>query len=168
VDELDENGVLRPGALAPLGRDDGYTVFAQRKDATFDIDVWQRQADKFFAAKIGLMVPKRYTRAPEIDAARVIVTRGAHAIRLVMARPRDDDDLAAAERAEIACGTSGLALLARRCAYVFLVEREGDRDPPALLLAAILASVLLGPIVTRDEIFGVRTARQKLSEAGAG
>jgi hypothetical protein len=47
---------------------------------------------------------------------------------------------------------------------VWLVSRKGDRDPLALRLASILASVLLGPIldVQSGELFGVKTARAKL------
>ena len=60
---------------------------------------------------------------------------------------------------------TGLALLARRCQAVWIVERaDGEPDRLALLLSAILASVLLGPILdpARGELFGVKTARAKL------
>jgi hypothetical protein len=53
--------------------------------------------------------------------------------------------------------------LAKRCPRVLLIESEGTDDRVALLLAALIASVELGPIVTpKAEIFGVRTARMKL------
>ncbi|HZU83705.1 MAG TPA: hypothetical protein VE987_12345, partial [Polyangiaceae bacterium] len=57
-----------------------------------------------------------------------------------------------------------LARLARRCQTLWLIAREASPDPLALRLAAILASVLLGPIVDAayEEIFGVKTARSKL------
>jgi hypothetical protein len=47
---------------------------------------------------------------------------------------------------------------------VWLVVREADDDRAALTIAAVLASMLLGPILAPDgrEIFGVRTARLKL------
>jgi hypothetical protein len=47
---------------------------------------------------------------------------------------------------------------------VWLVSRADQADPLALRLAAILASVFLGPIldVRVPEIFGVKTARAKL------
>jgi hypothetical protein len=57
-----------------------------------------------------------------------------------------------------------MALLAQRCRTVWLVTRETDDDRVSLGIAAIFASVLLGPILapTGDELFGVRTARAKL------
>lgn len=57
-----------------------------------------------------------------------------------------------------------MADLAARCRTVCLVESESDMDRAALCLAALAASILLGPIVppTGDAIYGVRTAREKL------
>ena len=54
--------------------------------------------------------------------------------------------------------------MARRCQTVWLVARTDDADPLALRLAAILASVVLGPILDArgPELFGVKTARAKL------
>lgn len=42
--------------------------------------------------------------------------------------------------------------------------QDRDDDTLALTLAAILASILLGPILDprRSELFGVKTARRKL------
>ena len=72
-----------------------------------------------------------------------------------------------------------MGLLARRCKTVWLIAR-GTSAPPstrdvnaspddrvALLIAAVFASVLLGPILDGDEIFGVRTARLKLERPAA-
>ncbi len=86
------------------------------------------------------------------------------ASRPAFARPRDQDDLALATAAEARTSHTGLVLLARRCPLVWMVVRESREDVPALRLAAILASVLLGPIldVAGGELFGVKTARSKL------
>jgi hypothetical protein len=86
-------------------------------------------------------------------------------VRRIRARPRNADDLAAAEAADRA--NSGLALLARRCGAVWLVEREAEdaalAGSPALRLAAIVASVVLGPILDSrvPELLGVKTARSR-------
>ena len=46
---------------------------------------------------------------------------------------------------------------------MWIVECEGAQDRAALFIAAIFASVFLGPILSADgELFGVRTARLKL------
>jgi hypothetical protein len=154
-------------AAAP-NRDAAYLVFAQRADARIDVDAWNDYAVRFLAARVGLA--QEPERRPESDAqtvfARVVVAPdGAPpAIRSLFARHRDDVDLALAEAADAGAGHTGLALLARRCDSVWLVERDGEPDRPALLCAAILAGVMLGPILDArgPEIFGVKTARAKL------
>jgi hypothetical protein len=144
-------------------------VFGQRTDARIDIDAWCAHAERFFGARIGLTEEKRYPPgkgAPPIDHARFVIapTGGEPGIRAASAGPREDADLALAIQAEASAGGGGLALLARRCPTVWRVVREADDDPLALRLAAIFASVLLGPIVDPrgPEIFGVKTARAKL------
>lgn len=169
---LDARGVLAPGALEPPPRTDALCVFAQRSDARFEIDAWSQQAARFFGARVGLTIDKRYDPAapPERDAARVVVAPdGAPpGTRFCFARAREPDDLGAAEAADIRAGSPGMALLARRCGYVWLVVAESDQDPLALRLAAIVSSVVLGPILSRDgaQLFGVRTARAKLEALG--
>lgn len=168
---LDEQGVLRPAALPPPDRSGAWTIFAQRPDARLDVFALKAQATRFFDAKVGLTVDKRYLAPPATDAARVVLATADPACsgtRLAYARPADAADLALAEAAEERQGTYGLALLARRCPTVWLVACEADLpgdDLVALTLAAIFASVLLGPILSPSgaEIFGVRTAREKLA-----
>jgi hypothetical protein len=146
-------------------------VFAQRADARLDIGALGAQAERFFATRLGLTEDKRYApgqEAPRTDEARFVVApAGAPpGIRAAFARPRDDADLALAVDADERAGPggTGLALVARRCQTVWLVSLETDPDPLALRLAAILASVLLGPILDArvPELFGVKTARAKL------
>jgi hypothetical protein len=168
---LDDRGVVRAGALAPPDAGGAYTVFAQRPDARLDVPALKAQAARFFDAKVGLTVDKRYLAPPDVDAARVVISTAEPAgsgTRLCYGRPSTEADRARADTAERAQGTYGLALLARRCPTVWLVVRQpaaGDEDRAALMLAAILASLLLGPILSPsgDRIFGVRTARELLT-----
>jgi hypothetical protein len=144
-------------------------VFSQAGDARVEIDAWNAHAERFFATRIGLTEDRRYPPAsavPRSDAVRFVIAPHGQpsAIRAAFARPRDDEDLALAEAADARSGFTGLALLARRCPTVWRVEREGATDLMALRLCAVLASVLLGPILdsrTR-ELFGVKTARAKI------
>lgn len=165
---LDEDGVLRPGALAAPDRDLSYAVFAQRTDARLDVENIKRQAERYFAIKLGLTVDKRYgDPAPAIDAARIVVAGGdgtSSGTRLVYGRRVDAADLAAAEQAERMMGTYGLALLAQRCKMIWCVVPDVEEDRAALTIAAILASTVLGPILSPGghEIYGVRGARLKL------
>ncbi len=167
---LDEHGLLRDGALEPPSRDKAFTVFAQRDDARIELDAWKRHADQFFRTRLGLTSDKSYAPGvPRTDAAQVMVAPegGREGLRLCFARPRGDDDLRAAEDADAHAGAAGLGLLARRCRTVWLVEAEGEDDAVALRIAAILASVVLGPILSpgASEIFGVKTARETLESA---
>jgi hypothetical protein len=165
---LDERGVLLPGALSPPDRSAAFTVFAQRGDAMLDLAAIKTQSTRFFEARLGLTVEKRYAHPPpETDAARVVLASNdglTSGTRLCFARPATTDDHAAAEAAERRQGTTGMSLLAQRCPVVWLVTREADDDRVALTIAAIFASTLLGPILSPagDELFGVRTARMKL------
>lgn len=167
-DLLDERGILRPGALASPALERTYAVFSQRADVRLDIDAVKRQAERFFAARVGLTVDKRYSDlAPEQDAARVVISSGdgtSSGTRLCYGRLAEAADLAAAEAAERAMGTYGLALLAQRCRSIWLIVPEVEEDRAALTLAAIFASQMLGPIMSPggNELYGVRGARLKL------
>ena len=174
---LDARGVLRADAgLAPPERDATYAVFAQRTDARLDIDALRSQAAQFFATKLGVTVEKQYgALSPQVDAVRIVVA-GADAsacgTRLCYGRPVVWDDLAAANEAEQVMKTYGLALLAKRCGMIWLIASGsggGSGDRVALTIAGILASVVLGPIVTpgRRQIFGVKGARLELEADAA-
>jgi hypothetical protein len=165
---VDERGIVRAGAIVSPARAEAFTVFAQRTDARVEAATWERHATQFFDARVGLVVEKRYgdEEPPLVDAARVVVAPSAAppGTRFCFGRPREADDLEAAERADALAGSPGLGLLAKRCEHVWLVATESADDRIALLLAAILASVVLGPILAPDgeAIFGVRTARARL------
>lgn len=143
-------------------RDGFLRIFAQQAEAHLEIEAWNRHGERFFGARIGLAEPLdgggRIVIAPEGLEPGIRAARG---------RARNEDDLVQAERAEERAGGGGLALLARRCQTVWLVERRDPADTLALRLAAVMASVLLGPILdpTSGELFGVRTARLKLDAA---
>lgn len=163
---LDKDGVLRDGALKAPPRTAAFSVFAQAPHPMLDVGALKNQAQRFFASKLGLTVEKRYGHTfPAADAARVVLaSNDASGTRLVYGRRTTPEDLAIAEEAERAMGTSGMSLLAQRCPTLWMVTFESEDDRVALTLAAIFASVLLGPIVSPagNEIFGVRTARLKL------
>jgi len=159
-------------------------VFAQRADVSIDIDAWNAHATRFFATRIGFaeLPPNgsvsaaardRHDRGAGADDGGAVTARFVVApegdtpgIRRAFVRLRDDQDLAPAEAADARVGATGLALLARRCSAVWLVERTGSGDRIALRLATVLASILLGPILdtTGGELFGLKTARQKFEK----
>jgi hypothetical protein len=170
---LDDAGLLPDGAFPFPTRVEAYTVFAQQRDARIDAAAWDRHARQFFEAEVKLTRPKAYgPSAPTTDGAHVVVTlRGREGgMRSVFLRPRTEADLAFAEEAERAAGGGGMSLLAKRCQTVALVAVLAADDEVALSLAAIVASVVLGPILSPDrpEIFGIRTARVKLTALARG
>jgi hypothetical protein len=136
-----------------LSLDSSLLVFSQSKEATRDVSAWDAHAARFFATRL---------QAGEGD--EILVTHaGTAESRIISGRPREARELALADEAEARTG-GGLGHLARRCPTVWLVERRGDDDAVALRLAAILASVLLGPILDArvPELLGVKTARGRL------
>ncbi len=72
---------------------------------------------------------------------------------------------AAADEAVRAIGGAGMDLLVAKARRVWQVRERADDPTLALLVAAVLASVLLAPIVPTGggAIFGVRGARERLS-----
>jgi hypothetical protein len=170
---LDERGILRADALAAPDLGTSYAVFAQRSHAVLDIPALKAQASRFFSAKLGLSVDKDYAEgSPSIDVAHVMLAANdgkTSGTRLCFGRPAGDADLTAADNAERVQNTYGMAVLARRCPTIWQVVRETDDDRVALTIAAIFASVLLGPILSpdQDELFGVRTARMKLERSAS-
>jgi hypothetical protein len=142
-----------------------FLVFSQSAGAV-DIDTWSAHASRFFSTRIGFA-----SAAPD-DLSFVIAPEGGATagVRAAHVRPAEPPDLALAQTAEHKAAADGgrgggLALLAERCGSVWLVERREAADVLSLTLAAILASILLGPIVdpTVPEIFGVKTAREKIA-----
>jgi hypothetical protein len=143
-------------------RDGWLIVFAQRAQVLLEIEAWNNQGERFFGTRIGLAEPC------EGGSRLVVAPTGCEpGVRSAVGRARNAEDLARADRAEGLAGGGGLALLSRRCHTVWLVEREHAEDLLALHLAAVMASVLLGPILdpVALELFGVRTARAKLDAA---
>jgi hypothetical protein len=139
-----------------LDRDRHYLVFSQHPPQA-DVDAWNAHATRFFDTRLELA-----SQTPLLVAVRPF--RGREGIVSLRVRPREDADLAVADDAERRGGGGGLALLARRCASVWVIDRHAEDDAIALRLAAILAASVLGPIVDPHEtaIFGVKTARARL------
>lgn len=127
---------------------DSWRIFAQGDEPRASSD-WVRHGARFFETTIAFVGK---------DAVDV-----AGEVRAIAGRTREERDLRDAIAAPNASDNGLYDLAERRCGSIWLVERHGRDDQPALVLAAIIASVCLGPILGDGELFGVRTAREKLS-----
>lgn len=137
-----------------------WRVFSQQAEPHSAGAEWTRAAERFFHTKLEIVVGEGLTPSERWKGLTFTIDGSE---RHVVGRMRTSADLTDARAAEARTGFTGLYDLAeRRCHVVWVVEREGPVDRVALLLAAILASVCLGPVLGDDELFGVRTARAKL------
>jgi hypothetical protein len=153
----------------PPARDASFTVFSQRPDARVDVGEWARHAERFFATRVTEEGAPDHEPGASVARVRLAPLRekpgapAASGARVCWGRARDEGDLAGARSADAA--GAGLAELAGRCPHVWLVETDerADDDVVALRLAAVLAGVMLGPILSpRGALFGPKTARVRL------
>lgn len=174
--DVDENG-WATGKIEPLALASAWSLFAPEADARIDAARWAHHARKFFALELALVEAKVYAGGafPLADACDVVVGRAAGAgtrVRLVTV-PIDRAGGAraaglVAARAPFGAGFDALVLRARRLWQVAEEPVDGGDGRAPLALSAVLASVLLAPIVPPREavIFGVKTARERLVRLG--
>jgi hypothetical protein len=142
------------------------------KDEPWEIETMVRQARTFFDAELSF--PGGPTEAgvtPPTFAVDVAPVGGKPTRVTVHTVPREQASavVTAAEQAVAAIGGAGFDVLVARAKQVVQIDARVEGDPRApLVLAAVLASVLLAPIVPPDEttIFGVRGARTRLLARG--
>lgn len=146
-------------------------MFLQRSDPRLDIGALTQQAARFFRARVGAMDVRRPAEgnAPLVDLLRIAVAphgKDAAVVRSVLVRAATESDWTLATTLESERAAGGLGALARRCALIAEVERVSETDEVALLLAAVVASAFLGPIVDESarDIFGVKTAKVRLGD----
>ena len=137
----------------------------------FDLPRWMNAARTHFRAELSVLAPGDAATpwalgvAPARDVGRVTTVR----LRTVSVAEAPEV-VAAALRGCEAIGGAGMDALVARARRVWQVEAhtvDGDGAAP-LVLAAVLANVLLGPVVPPSEVvvFGVRGARERLERAG--
>ncbi len=136
-------------------------VFAQEPRLTIDTAALARNAQRYFDVSVNQRGPARLTGVTlELSSARLDAT----ACFDVTARAVTADDVADAWAAERASRAGGMASLAERCPTVWEVQAQEPTSALALQqLAAVLASVALGPVLPSDELtlYGVRGALER-------
>ncbi|MDI1451979.1 hypothetical protein [Polyangium sp. 6x1] len=174
--DVDRNG-WASSRVEPLPVSSAYTLLASDPSARVDIALWAHKARMFFGVALEIEPPKAYPNGetPAADAAFVSVLRKGRraATRVhVVTVPVEEAPEArrSAEAGAAAIGGAGMDVLVQRGRRVWQVSNEiaeGDDPDAPLTLAAILASILLAPIVPPGggTIFGVKGARERLGLA---
>ncbi len=137
-----------------------HLVFAQATTGRLPADTLRRNAATHFDASIALTEPTSAT-----DAYRLELGLGSEAAHFtVQIRASTEADFALATEAEARGAAAGMAALAARCAYVWLVEPY-PRTPEWITweCCALLALTALGPILPEDRstLLGVRGAKRR-------
>jgi hypothetical protein len=164
-----QDGVYR--GRFPSSYEGYFGIWAQR--GRFDEQAWNAHAQKFFQTQVGFSHPRNAPASQldvddaQDDAAWVVVASKGVAPGRVWAyltRKTAADDAKLAE-AEQRYGLPGMLALAQRCSHIFWVPATSDVDRTALTLAAMLASLYLGPILPPSArgTFGVQSARRTLA-----
>jgi hypothetical protein len=185
---IDDNG-WAVGPVAPLNFAEAWSLFSPEPEARIDAARWGHQAAAFFGAEVTLISEKRYPggAAPLADEATLQISplRGNSQYRaaagdftqptrveiVTMPLDRARAVLEAAREGVRAIGGAGFDVLLTRARRLWQVSDRplNDGDPRApLLLAGVMASVLLAPIVPPGGgvIFGVKGARDRLAQRG--
>ena len=147
-------------------------IFARAATDRLPADALVQNAATHFGATAKITDAKgaALTRAALPSAYHLQLTFGSHRTRAaftVHTRPRTPEDLADAAAAEARGQAAGMAALAERSAYVWLVEPDGAAPSWTFWeCCAILALTALGPILPADgsTLLGVRSARARASE----
>lgn len=161
-------------ALAP---GEAWCLFAPDLAPRADLPRWQRQAETFFDASLTLVQTLSDPSGALPDCAaleldvRPLAGGEASRVRVLTVPLSEAPELLAVGREAVeAIGGAGFDALLAKARRAWQVQARtvgpGDARAPAVM-AAILASVLLAPIVPPGErvAFGVRGARLRLMDA---
>lgn len=173
--EFDENG-WAVGVVRPIEPTLAYSLLSPDASSRVHAERWTHQAATFFGARLSVSPVKLYPKGAEpiadaLDVEIELKTGGAKARVRVVTTPLDRAR-EVRERAEAgvrAIGGAGFDALLDRARRVWQVrdrvEEGGDGFASApLVVAAVMASVFLAPIVPPDEvtIYGVKGARERI------
>lgn len=174
--EFDEQGwAVR---VAPIEIDLAWSLLSPEPEGRVDVARWSHAATRFFGAHLALAHDKSYPSGttPLADAAWLDVSpaKGGAPTRvelLTLPIDRAHFVLARSRAAAHAIGGAGFDVLVERTRRVWQIRAgvaAGADDRAPLVLAAVVASVLLAPVMPPGgaTIFGVKGARERLAALG--
>lgn len=172
--QFDENG-WAVGAIAPLA-EPAWSILSPEADARVDAARWAHQARTFFKLELEVLTPKHYPSGalPLADVLEIAIGRGdlgGETARVQVVTVPIDRAPEARRRgldAAAAIGGAGMDALVLRAKRLWQIADDAAHPHAPLAIAAVLASLLLGPIVppSADAIFGVKGARERLDRLG--
>jgi hypothetical protein len=174
---FDENGWYE-GAVKLLPPGEAWSLLAPEPSARVEAERWAHQAETFFRTRLSVVQTKRYPSGAlpladivEVDLARKGEEKMTRVLVVTAPLDRAPDVRERAALGVQAIGGAGFDVLVEKARRVWQVEdrvAEGGDPASPLALAAVLALVLLAPIVPPEEttIFGVKGARQRLEARG--
>ena len=153
--------------MTPLPPALAWSVLSPDPNGAIDLPRWMAAARAHLGAELSLVAPGddaapwQLGVAPAREVGRVTTVR----LRTILVEEAPAVREAALRGCE-AIGGAGMDALVARARRVWQAEDDGTAAP--LVLAAVLANVLLGPVVPPREvtIFGLRGARERLDRAG--
>jgi hypothetical protein len=175
--QLDENG-WAVGAVTALPASGAWSLFSPEPGARVEAAAWSHRAATFFRARFEVVQAKSYPAGtlPIFDRVEVDVAPAAEGpftrvLLITLPLDRAPDARRSALEGVQAIGGAGFDVLVARARRLWQVSASVDAggDPRApLLVAAVLASALLAPVVPPGggTIFGVKGARVRLEAAG--
>lgn len=143
-----------------------YAVFSQEDAEAPPFEKLAANASRFFSATLEL----REANEASISVHLVVSRPHLAGDFRIASRVTTEDDRERARTAESRGRAGGMALLAEKCRHLWTLETTGD-DPASeaahLTLAAICASVALGPVLPPDgaTLYGVRGAIERRDKA---
>ena len=154
--------------MQPLRADEAFTIFSPDGAPRVEKARWTHQARTFLEAEVVVVGDVNGMQAETAMLELDVMPSSRVEVRTF---PRADapELIEAAERGVRVIGGAGFDALVARTQRIWQVSIRSTGDARApLVVAAMLASVLLGPIVPPDEetIFGVKGARMRLQARG--
>jgi hypothetical protein len=143
-----------------------YAVFSQEDAAAPPFEKLAASASRFFSAALELREKSTASISVRLIVSRPELTGDFR----IVSRVTTDDDRERARTAESRGRAGGMALLAEKCRHLWTLEATGDAtasEAAHLTLAAICASVALGPVLPPDgaTLYGVRGAIERRDKA---
>jgi hypothetical protein len=143
-----------------------YAIFSQEQAAAPPFEKLAAHASRFFSATLELR-----EQSEASISVRLVVTRPQLTGEFrITSRVTTDDDRERARTAESRGRAGGMALLAEKCGHLWTLEAtsaDTASEAACLTLAAICASVALGPVLPPDgaTLYGVRGSIERRDQA---